>query len=147
MKQGRLAGVVEPAGVMVVHAPAAVGDDVLEAALGFDVFRFRLAAYVIAGVIAGIAGFLAAVDAEFVSPATMSWQRSGEFIVMVVLGGMGSRIGALLGAVAFVGLEELLSTWIDHWKLVFGPLLVLVVLYAKGGLAALIAPRTGARRG
>jgi branched-chain amino acid transport system permease protein len=118
------------------------------ASLGFDVFRYRLAAYVIAGVVAGIAGFLSAVQAEFVSPAAMSWQRSGELIVMVVLGGMATRHGPLLGAVVFVGLEEWLSTWIEHWKLLFGPLLVLVVLYGKGGLAALLAPLTGdARRG
>ncbi len=113
------------------------------AALGFDVFRYRLAAYVIAGVVAAVAGLLAAVQAEFVSPAAMSWQRSGEFIVMVVLGGMATRHGPLLGAVALVGLEEWLSTWIEHWPLVFGPLLVLVVLYGRGGLAALLAPLTG----
>jgi len=116
------------------------------AALGFDVVRFRLVAYVLAGVVAGIAGFLAAVQAEFVSPAAMSWQRSGELIVMVVLGGMATRHGPLLGAVVFVGLEEWLSTWFAHWKLLFGPLLVLVVLYGRGGLAALLAPLTGERR-
>ena len=115
------------------------------ACLGYDVFRFRLAAYVIAGTIAGLAGFLTAVHAEFVSPAAMSWHRSGELIVMVILGGMASRNGALLGAVVFVGMEELLSTYVDHWKLLFGPLLILVVLYAKGGLASLLAPLTGER--
>ena len=118
------------------------------AALGFDVFRYRLTAYVVAGVVAGLAGFLAAVQAEFVSPAAMSWQRSGELIVMVVLGGMATRHGPLLGALVFVFLEEWLSNWIDHWKLLFGPLLVLVVLYGRGGIAALLAPLTGeARRG
>ncbi len=116
------------------------------AALGFDVFRYRLTAYVLAGVVAAVAGFLAAVQAEFVSPAAMSWQRSGELIVMVVLGGMATRHGPLLGALVFVGLEEWLSTWIDHWKLLFGPLLVLVVLYGRGGIAALLAPLIGAPR-
>ncbi len=116
--------------------------------LGFDVFAFRLTAYVIAGIIAALAGFLAAVHAEFVSPAAMSWQRSGELIVMVVLGGMGTRYGALLGALAFVFLETWLATHVEHWKLVFGPLLILVVLYAKGGLASLLEPLiAGARRG
>ncbi|MFP4125613.1 MAG: branched-chain amino acid ABC transporter permease [Alphaproteobacteria bacterium] len=115
-------------------------------ALGFDVVRFRLGAYVLAGVVAGIAGFLTAVQAEFVSPAAMSWQRSGELIVMVVLGGMATRHGPLLGAVVFVGLEAWLATWFAHWKLLFGPLLVLVVLYGQGGLAALLAPLTGAPR-
>ena len=116
------------------------------ASLGFDVFRYRLTAYVLAGVVAAVAGFLAAVQAEFVSPAAMSWQRSGELIVMVVLGGMATRHGPLLGALVFVGLEEWLSTWIDHWKLLFGPLLVLVVLYGRGGIAALLAPLTGEPR-
>lgn len=116
------------------------------AALGFDVFRYRLVAYVLAGVVASIAGFLTAVQAEFVSPAAMSWQRSGELIVMLVLGGMATRHGPLLGAVVFVGLEEWLSTWMDHWKLLFGPLLVVVVLYGRGGLAALLTPLIGDAR-
>ena len=116
------------------------------AALGFDVFRYRLAAYVLAGVVAAVAGFLAAVHAEFVSPAAMRWQHSGELIVMVVLGGMATRHGPLLGAVVFVGLEEWLSTWIEHWKLLFGPLLILVVLYGRGGLAALLARLVGTPR-
>ncbi|TVQ29282.1 MAG: branched-chain amino acid ABC transporter permease [Geminicoccaceae bacterium] len=116
------------------------------AALGFDVFRFRLAAYVLAGTICGIAGMLSALQAEFVSPAIMSWQRSGELIVMVVLGGMATRNGALLGALAFVLLEVWLADLTVHWKLIFGPLLVLVVLYAKGGLAALLRPLTAEGR-
>jgi len=115
------------------------------ACLGFDVTRFRLIAYVIAGAIAGLAGFLAAVQAEFVSPALMSWQRSGELIVVVVLGGSAARHGPLLGAIALVGLEEGLSTWLPHWPLLLGPLLIVVVLYGKGGLAALLARGTGRR--
>ncbi len=116
------------------------------AAIGFDVFRYRLAAYVLAGTLCGIAGMLSALQTEFVSPAIMSWQRSGELIVMVVLGGMASRNGALLGALAFVLLEVWLADLTLHWKLIFGPLLVLVVLYAKGGLAALFRPLTGEGR-
>jgi branched-chain amino acid transport system permease protein len=110
------------------------------------VFRYRLVAYVLAAAVAGVAGFLSAVQAEFVSPAAMSWQRSGELIVMVVLGGMATRHGPLLGALVFIGLEEWLATWIEHWKLLFGPLLVLVVLYGRGGLAALLVPLTGEPR-
>ncbi len=125
---------------------AAKENPVRVAAMGFDVFRFRLAAYVLAGTICGVAGMLYALQAEFVSPAIMSWQRSGELIVMVVLGGMASRNGALLGAVAFVLLEVWLADLTVHWKLIFGPLLVLVVLYAKGGLASLLRPLTGEAR-
>ncbi|MBX2856284.1 MAG: branched-chain amino acid ABC transporter permease [Rhodobacteraceae bacterium] len=108
------------------------------AAMGFDVFRYRLAAYVIAGVVAGIAGFFLANQAEFVSPAYMSWQRSGDLIIIVVLGGMGTRSGALLGAIAFVALEEGLSSLTHDWRLIFGPLLILAALTAKRGIAGLV---------
>ncbi|MEL6766348.1 MAG: branched-chain amino acid ABC transporter permease [Pseudomonadota bacterium] len=102
--------------------------------LGFEIFRFRLAAYVIAGVIAGIAGFLLAHQAEFVSPAAAAWQRSGDLIIMVLIGGLGTRSGPLLGALLFVALEEGLSLVLHEWRLLFGPLLVLLVLFARGGL-------------
>ena len=88
--------------------------------------------------IAGLAGALMANQSEFVSPAYMSWQRSGELIVMVILGGLGSLHGAVLGAVAYMSLEEVLSGYTEHWRLIFGPLLILVVLYGKGGLLGLI---------
>ncbi|MEO0821122.1 MAG: branched-chain amino acid ABC transporter permease [Pseudomonadota bacterium] len=105
------------------------------ACMGFSVFRFRLVAYVVAGVIAGVAGFLLAHQAEFVSPAAAAWQRSGDLIIMVVLGGMGTRNGPLLGALVFLGVEVTLSHLLEAWRLVFGPLLILVVLFARGGLA------------
>ena len=105
--------------------------------MGFDTFRIRLTAYVIAGVIAAVAGVLLANQAEFVSPASAAWQRSGDLIIVVVLGGMGTRSGAVLGALAFVALEEGLSSLTHDWRLIFGPLLILIVLYAKGGLASL----------
>jgi branched-chain amino acid transport system permease protein len=108
------------------------------AAMGFTLYRYRLTAFVIAGMIAGLSGFLLAHQAQFVSPAAASWQRSGEFLVMVVLGGMGTRNGPLLGALAFVIVEEALSSVTQQWRLIFGPLLILVVLGSRGGLAALI---------
>jgi branched-chain amino acid transport system permease protein len=107
------------------------------ATLGFDVYRFQLATYVIAGALAGLAGFLLANAAEFVSPAYMSWQRSGELIVMVLLGGLGSLDGAIIGAAAYLLSEEWLSGVTEHWKVIFGPLLVLIVLFARGGLLGL----------
>jgi branched-chain amino acid transport system permease protein len=107
------------------------------AAIGFDVYRFQLAAYVIAGALAGLSGFLLANATEFVSPAYMSWQRSGELIVMVLLGGLGSLHGAIIGAAAYLLTEEWLSGLTEHWKVIFGPVLVLVVLFARGGLLGL----------
>jgi branched-chain amino acid transport system permease protein len=113
-------------------------------AIGIDPYWYRLAAYVIAGMMAGLAGALLANAAEFVSPAYMSWHRSGELIVMVVLGGLGalgglgSLVGAILGAASYLALEELLSHVTEHWRLIFGPFLVLVVLFGRGGLLALI---------
>ena len=109
--------------------------------LGFGTFSIRLTAYVIAGVIAAIAGVLLANQAEFVSPATAAWQRSGDLIIIVVLGGMGTRSGAVLGALTFVALEEGLSSLTHDWRLIFGPLLIFIVLYAKGGLARLVERR------
>lgn len=106
-------------------------------ALGYDPFAYRLAAYVIAGAIAGLSGALLAIQAEFVSPAYMSWQRSGELIVMVVLGGIGTLHGAIIGAAAFLLTEELLSGVTEHWRLIFGPLLILAVLFLRGGLGGL----------
>lgn len=104
-------------------------------AVGFDPYRHQLVAYVIAGMMAGLAGALLANHAEFVSPAYMSWQRSGDLIIMVVLGGMGSLYGAVLGAVAYLALEDVLAGVTEHWRVIFGPLLILIVLYARGGLA------------
>jgi branched-chain amino acid transport system permease protein len=106
-------------------------------AIGFDVFRFQLAAYVIAGMLSGLSGFLLANATEFVSPAYMSWQRSGELIVMVLLGGLGSLNGAIIGTAAYLLTEEWLSGYTEDWKVIFGPVLVLVVLFARGGLIGL----------
>jgi branched-chain amino acid transport system permease protein len=102
--------------------------------IGFDVYRFQLAGYVIAGALAGFSGFLLANATEFVSPAYMSWQRSGELIIMVLLGGLGSLHGAILGAAAYLCAEEWLSGFTENWKVIFGPLLVVAVLFARGGL-------------
>ena len=104
------------------------------ATIGFDVRRFQLVAYVIAGGIGGFAGFLLANLTEFVAPAYMSWQQSGELIVMVILGGAGTLDGALVGTAAYLLAEEWLSGITENWKVIFGPILVLVVLFARGGL-------------
>jgi len=112
-------------------------------AVGLAPYPFRLVAYGIAGGIGGLAGFLLANATEFVSPATLSWQRSGELLFMVILGGVGRLWGAILGALVFVMLETWLAEQMQHWKLVFGPMLVLAVLFLRGGLAGLVTPRHG----
>src|SRR5262249_37614714 len=112
------------------------------ATIGFDVYRFQLVGYVIAGALAGLSGFLLANATEFVSPAYMSWQRSGELIVMVLLGGLGTLDGAIVGAAAYLLTEEWLSGYTESWKVIFGPVLVLVVLFARGGLIGLASALT-----
>jgi branched-chain amino acid transport system permease protein len=108
-------------------------------ALGFPTLRYRLVCFVIAGTLCGLAGVLLANHTEFVSPAMMHWTRSGDLIVMVVLGGMGAPFGPLIGAVALLVLEEALSGLTEYWQMLLGPLLLLVVLFARGGIDGLLA--------
>jgi branched-chain amino acid transport system permease protein len=128
-------------------------------AIGFPTFRYRLTAFVIAGAICGLAGALLANHTGFISPATMHWTRSGDLIVMVVLGGMASSFGPMIGALVLLSLEEALPIVIraaafpvfgdaavrmaEYWQIVLGPLFLLVVLFARGGIDGLLA---GARR-
>lgn len=109
--------------------------------MGYSVSRYRLVAYLIAAMIAGVSGLLLVQHAEFVSPALATWQRSGDLIVVVVLGGLGSRNGAILGAFFIVIVEEVLGSFIHEWRLIYGPLLVLMVLFAKGGISDLLASK------
>lgn len=110
-------------------------------AIGFPTLRYRLTAFVIAGVMAGVAGALLANHTDFVSPDMMHWTHSGELIFMVLLGGMGSLAGPVAGAAIYLLLEELLSGWTVHWQLIFGPFLIAVVLFGRGGLLGLMAGR------
>ena len=107
-------------------------------AIGFHANRYRLVCFVIAGTICGLAGALLANNTDFVSPAGMYWTRSGELMVMVVLGGMGSLFGPVIGAIAFLLLEELLSQVTEYWALIMGPLLLLIVLFGRGGIDGLL---------
>jgi branched-chain amino acid transport system permease protein len=107
-------------------------------AVGVPPYRYRLAAFVIAGAIAGLAGVLLASSQAFVSPADMSWSRSGELIVMVVLGGMATLYGPIFGAFFYLFAEFALGHVTEHWQLVMGPLVIVIVLFGKGGLAGLL---------
>jgi branched-chain amino acid transport system permease protein len=103
-------------------------------ALGFPTYRYKLAAFVLSGMVCGLAGALLANASEFAGPAYMGWQRSGELLVMVVLGGMGSLVGPVLGAAALMVLEEGLSGVTQHWQVILGPLLLVLALSARRGL-------------
>ena len=112
-------------------------------ALGFATTRYKLACFVIAGMGAGLAGALIANHTEFVGPGLMHWTRSGEIMVMVILGGMGTLFGPVLGAAAFLLLEEVLSGFTEHWMIVMGPFLIVIVLFARRGLYGWLVGRGG----
>lgn len=103
-------------------------------AIGYPVFRYRLIAFVVSGAMCGIAGFLLANLTEFVTPEFMRWTRSGEIMIMVLLGGMGTVFGPILGAAAYLLLEDFLAALTQHWWIIFGPLLLIIILFAKKGL-------------
>lgn len=107
-------------------------------AIGFPANRYRLICFVISGTMCGLAGALLANNTDFVSPASMYWTRSGDLMVMVIFGGMGSLFGPVIGAIAFLLLEEALSQFTEYWALIMGPLLLLIVLFGRGGIMGLI---------
>jgi branched-chain amino acid transport system permease protein len=124
-------------------------------AIGFHANRYRLVCFVISGTICGLAGALLANNTDFVSPAVMYWTRSGDLMVMVILGGMGTLFGPVVGAIVFLVLEEMLPLIIavvgtpfvgaamarqggEYWQLVLGPLLLLMVLFGRGGIMGLL---------
>jgi branched-chain amino acid transport system permease protein len=112
-------------------------------ALGFPVFRYQLASFTLSGALAGVAGYLAAVQYGFVNPEILSWHQSGAVLMMVILGGMGTLYGPAIGAFAFVLLRELLSNqaWFgaaaERWQLAMGVFIMLVALFLPQGLAGL----------
>ncbi len=118
-------------------------------AIGFATGRIRLAWFVLAAAFAGLAGALDANLTLFVAPDGLAWAQSGELIVMVTLGGIGTLVGPVLGAAAWLTLEELLPELLDgiaaglgaHWKIIMGPLLLGVVLFARRGLIGLVTGR------
>lgn len=109
------------------------------AALGIAAYRYRLYAFTLSGMGAGLAGALMANFLRFASPDMMHWTKSGELMIMVILGGVGTLFGPFLGAGVFLVLETFLSAWTEHWPLALGLILLVVVLGTRGGLAALLA--------
>ena len=113
-------------------------------AIGFSPYPYRLAAFVISGAMCGLAGALLVNHTAYLTPDFMNWTRSGELMFMVILGGIATTSGPLLGAAGLLLLEDLLQGWSllpkwvhEHWQLYLGIILVLVVLFAKRGLAGL----------
>ncbi|PQO23571.1 branched-chain amino acid ABC transporter permease [Rhodobacteraceae bacterium WD3A24] len=111
------------------------------AAVGIAPFGVKLAAFAASGMITGLAGALMADLNGFVSPAMMAWQTSGELIVICILGGVGRLFGPVAGAAILVGFETVFGGLTQHWQLFLGLVLLLVVLFARGGLIGLIAGR------
>ncbi len=105
--------------------------------LGFPVYRIRLVAFVISGVLAGLAGYFAAAQFGFVAPQMLGWHLSAIMLVMVVLGGLGSVTGPLIGAVVLLGLEEVLKAWTPYWAILEGAIIFAIVLGLPGGVGQL----------
>jgi branched-chain amino acid transport system permease protein len=120
------------------HALAAARDNERRAlSLGYSVFRVRLTAFVISAMIAGLAGYFSAAQFGFIAPQMLGWHLSATVLVMVVLGGMSSVLGPIIGAFALIGLEELLKSSVEHWKLVKGLVIIALVFLLPGGLQQL----------
>ncbi len=109
--------------------------------LGYNTFRYRLSAFVISGAIAGLAGALHMNLQKFVSPPLLEWVTSGDLLVMVIVGGANSLFGPVIGTGVFVLLEEVISGYTTHWMIIFGPLLLVVVLFGRQGIWGLIRPK------
>lgn len=121
---------------MVIRA--AKSNEVRTRAIGFSPYPYKLVAFMIAGAMCGLAGALLVNHTAYLTPDFMHWTRSGEIMFMVILGGVGTTAGPLVGTVALLLLEDTLSAWTTHWQLFLGIFLVLVVLFAKRGLAGLL---------
>lgn len=113
------------------------------AAVGLPAYPYRLALYTLACAIAGVAGAAYANLTEFIAPSTMSWVVSGELLFMVILGAAGTLLGPIVGAIVFVGLEQILSAYTEHWLFPLGIILVLRVLFLKDGLYGLMGGLAG----
>jgi branched-chain amino acid transport system permease protein len=121
---------------MVIRA--AKSNEMRTRSIGFSPYLYRLATFVIAGAVCGLAGALLVNQTAYLTPEFMNWTRSGELMFMVIMGGMATTAGPVLGAFALLLLEDMLSALTVHWQIILGPILVLVVLFARRGLAGLL---------
>ena len=109
--------------------------------VGLGVYRIQLIAFVMSGAVTALAGALFADLNRFVSPSMFSWQTSGEIMIFVILGGIARLCGPVIGAAVFILLEQILGDLSQFWHIYLGVLLLVVVLFAKGGLTGLITRR------
>lgn len=114
-------------------------------ALGYNTYLYKLTAFALAGGLAGLAGFLYATQYRVVNPALFSWKESGLVLMMVILGGLRSRMGALIGAFALVLVEEILQLITEHWLMALGAFVIAVVLLLPDGLTGLFRRQTTAK--
>ncbi|WP_085583466.1 branched-chain amino acid ABC transporter permease [Thalassospira mesophila] len=108
-------------------------------ALGYDPLLYKLTAFCISAAIGGLAGALIANHSEFVSPGLLHWSRSGELMVIVILGGLGTLVGPIYGALALFLMEESLVSFTEHWQVILGPVLILVVVFFRGGIVGFLS--------
>jgi branched-chain amino acid transport system permease protein len=106
-------------------------------ALGYSTNRYKLVSFVIAGVLAGLSGFLEGTHSGYVNPAYLSWHESGIAIAIVILGGMGTLYGPIIGAFIVVMLQNFLPELTQHWQLLFGGIIISVVLFLPHGMVSL----------
>jgi len=111
--------------------------------IGFPTYRYKLAGFVIAGAICGLAGALVANQTKFVNPNLLHWVVSGDLMIMIILGGLASRYGGLLGAIVMLVLDEAISPYTVYSKIFIGLVLLAVVLWAPQGISGLFARRDG----
>jgi branched-chain amino acid transport system permease protein len=114
-------------------------------AIGYPVRRYKLLAFVLAGMLAGVAGSLYAQFSGSITPDAFFWTTSGEALLMVIIGGTGTLGGAVLGAAAFILLQSLVSTYTERWMLILGVTFILFVLLAPGGMVGALRGRIGLR--
>jgi branched-chain amino acid transport system permease protein len=116
------------------------------AAIGVPSYRYKLAAFVISGMGAGLAGALQANYARFASPDMLHWTKSGELMMMVILGGAGTLLGPFYGAASLIILETVLAQYTERWQIFLGPILILIILFFRGGIAGLVGKLMVGRR-
>jgi len=115
-------------------------------ALGYPVYALKLCAFSATGALAGLSGALLVTHNAFVSPSMMHWSQSATMIVMLVIGGIGRRWGALVGVLVWMGMEEIFRQWTEYWHWPLGALLIGIVIYAPEGISAWLGPRALASR-